>query len=240
MPYMLQNLHDDFEKLADAEQAVNLQRFFKTGKGQYGEGDIFLGLKVPVQRKLAKEYHDLSINDVTMLLQSKIHEHRLTALLILMLKYKTADDKTRKTIFTAYLKHRKWINNWDLVDCSALYIVGAHLMERDKRILYRLARSKNLWQRRIAVLATFYFIQYRRFDDALQIAEILLTDPEDLIHKAVGWMLREIGKRDLSTEERFLKRHCRDMPRTMLRYAIEKFPEQQRQRYLKSEKSEKS
>jgi 3-methyladenine DNA glycosylase AlkD len=233
MSSVLQNLYNDFEKLADAGQAANLQRFFKTGKGQYGEGDIFLGLKVPIQRKLANQYRDLPIHDVVKLLQSKIHEHRLTALLILILKYKTADDKTRKTIFTAYLKHRKWVNNWDLVDLSAPNIVGNYLLDKNRRVLYQLAKSKSLWDKRIAILATFEFIKNGQTEDAFRIAEILLNDKHDLIHKAVGWMLREVGKRiGRSTEETFLKKHYRQMPRTMLRYAIERFTPALKKKYM--------
>jgi 3-methyladenine DNA glycosylase AlkD len=224
----------ELRQLGNAEIARHSLRFFKTGPGQYGAGDRFLGIRVPALRVIAKKHQTISLDDAAELLKSGFHEERLTALFILVRRYqKPVEANEREAIYRLYLDSTRWINNWDLVDCSALYIVGPHLMERDKRLLYRLARSKNLWERRIAVLATFYFIQYRQFDDALRIAEILLTDPEDLIHKAVGWMLREIGKRDIETEERFLKRHCRQMPRTMLRYALEKFPEEKRQRYLK-------
>jgi 3-methyladenine DNA glycosylase AlkD len=230
---MLQYLHNDFKKFADAEQAVNLQRFFKTGKGQYGYSDIFLGLTVPVQRTLAKTYRDLPLTDVVSLLQSKIHEHRLTALLILILKYQTADDKARKTIFDLYLKHRKWINNWDLVDLSAPNIVGSYLLDKNRAISYQLAKSKSLWDKRIAILATFEFIKNGQAEDTFQIAEILLNDSHDLIHKAVGWMLREVGKRiGRPTEEMFLQKHHRQMPRTMLRYAIERFSPTLKKKYM--------
>jgi 3-methyladenine DNA glycosylase AlkD len=233
MSSVLQNLYNDFEKLADAGQAANLQRFFKTGKGQYGEGDIFLGLKVPVQRTLAKEYRDLPINDVIRLLQSKIHEHRLTALLILILQYQKADDKTRKIIFNLYLKHRKWINNWDLVDLSAPNIVGNYLLDKNRGILYKLAKSKSLWDKRIAILATFEFIKAGDAKDTFRIAEILLNDEHDLIHKATGWMLREVGKRiGRSTEEIFLQKYYRQMPRTMLRCAIEHFSPALKKNYM--------
>ena len=175
------------------------------------------------------------------MLRSEFHEERLTAIFILVRRYqKPIDDSEREAIYRLYLDSTRWINNWDLVDCSAEPIVGAHLRGLDKRPLYKLAGSESLWERRIAMMATFHYIKQRQFDDALRIAEILLTDPEDLIHKAVGWMLREIGKRHLKTEEQFLKRHCRQMPRTMLRYAIEKFPEQKRQRYLKVRKVKKN
>ena len=233
MTCTLQGLYKDFEMLADAGQAAILRRFFKTDKGQYGYGDIFLGIKVPVQRKLAKQYRDLPINDVIRLLQSKIHEHRLTALLILIQKYQTTDDKARKTIFNLYLKHRKWINNWDLVDLSAPNIVGNYLLDKERAILYKLAKSKSLWDKRIAILATFEFIENGQAEDTFHIAESLLNDEHDLIHKAVGWMLREIGKRiGRSTEEVFLQKHHRHMPRTMLRYAIEHFSPTLKKKYM--------
>ena len=211
--------------MGDAEIARHSLRFFKTGPGQYGAGDRFLGIRVPALRVIAKKYQAISLDDAAKLLESEYHEERLTALLILVRRYqKPIDAKEREAIYRLYLDNMQWINNWDLVDCSAEPIVGAYLRERDKRPLYRLAGSASLWERRIAMMATFHYIKQREFDDALRIAEILLGDREDLIHKAVGWMLREIGKRDIETEERFLKRHCRQMPRTMLRYAIEKFP----------------
>jgi 3-methyladenine DNA glycosylase AlkD len=229
----LRTLYCDFEKLANAEQSVILQRFFKTGKGQYGYGDIFLGLKVPVQRTLAKTYRDLPLPEVVSLLQSKIHEHRLTALMIFILKYQKADTKAKKEIFNLYLKHRKHVNNWDLVDLSAPNIAGDYLLDKDRDILYTLANSKSLWDKRIAILATFEFIKNGDAKDTFQIAEILLKDEHDLIHKAVGWMLREAGKRiGQSTEETFLKKHYRHMPRTMLRYAIERFPEPLKKKYM--------
>jgi 3-methyladenine DNA glycosylase AlkD len=233
MPCSIQDLYNDFEKLADAGQAAVLQRFFKTGKGQYGYGDIFLGIKVPVQRTLAKKYRDLDLADAVSLLQSKIHEHRLTALMIFILKYQKADTKGKKEIFNLYLKHRKHINNWDLVDLSAPNIVGNYLLDEDRDILYTLAESKSLWDKRIAILATFEFIKNGDAKDTFQIAEILLYDKHDLIHKAVGWMLREVGKRlGRSTEETFLEKHCRHMPRTMLRYAIEHFPATLKKKYM--------
>lgn len=233
MPCLLKELYKDFDKLADPKQAAVLQRFFKTGKGQYGYGDIFLGIKVPVQRKLAKQYRDLVMNDVVTLLQSKIHEHRLTALLILILKYQKADTKAKKEIFNLYLKHRKHINNWDLVDLSAPNIVGDYLLDKERDILYTLAKSKSLWGKRIAILATFEFIKQGQFTDTFDICEILLHDEHDLIHKATGWMLREVGKRiGQSTEEAFLKKHYRQMPRTMLRYAIERFSPELKMKYM--------
>ncbi|MFQ5974984.1 MAG: DNA alkylation repair protein [Candidatus Hydrothermarchaeales archaeon] len=230
---MLDQLKEDLLKLENPEKAKILSRFFKTGKGQYGEGDVFLGIKVPEQRKLAKKYKDLTLKDLQKLLKSKIHEHRLTALIILVNKFKKADEPGKKEIFNFYLKNTKNINNWDLVDGSAPNITGDYLLEKDKSILYKLAESDNLWERRIAILSTFRFIKNNEFEDALKISKMLLNDDHDLMHKAVGWMLREIGKRDLEKEEQFLKKHCKEMPRTMLRYAIEKFDENKRKAYLK-------
>jgi 3-methyladenine DNA glycosylase AlkD len=230
---MLNQLKKDLKKLANPEKAGILQRFFKTGKGEYGEGDLFLGITVPEQRKIAKKYSELPLKETQKLLSGKIHEHRLTALLILVIKYKKADDTDKKRISHFYIKNFKHINNWDLVDLSSEKILGEYLLEKDKSLLYRLAKSKNLWERRIAVITTFAFIRNNRFDDTLKISGLLLNDRHDLIHKAVGWMLREIGKRDQEVEEKFLKKHYRKMPRTMLRYAIEKFDEKKRQFYLK-------
>ncbi|MDD5132871.1 MAG: DNA alkylation repair protein [Candidatus Nanoarchaeia archaeon] len=229
---MLKDIKNDFNSLKNPEKAKKLAGFFKTGKGEYGYGDNFLGIIVPEQRKLAKKYPNLSLEDLQELLSSNIHEYRLTSLFILISKYKKADSEKEK-IFNFYLKNTKNINNWDLVDLSAPNIVGHYLFEKDRKILYKLAKSDNLWEKRIAVLSTFYFIKYNQFDDSLKISEILLKDEHDLIHKAVGWMLREIGKRNLSIEEEFLKKYYKQMPRTMLRYAIEKFPEAKRQFYLK-------
>lgn len=231
---MLKDLQQELKKLADPEQAKNLSRFFKTGPGQYGEGDIFLGIKVPVLRQVSKKYKALSLADSTTLLKSKLHEERLLALFILVLKFNKADEELRQKIYQLYLDHYQHINNWDLVDLSAPKIVGEFLLDKkDRKILYRLAKSKNLWQKRIAMLSTYTFIKKKDFKDALAIAEILVDDKHDLIHKAVGWMLREIGKIDQATEEAFLDKHVKQMPRTMLRYAIEKFEENKRQVYLK-------
>jgi 3-methyladenine DNA glycosylase AlkD len=230
---MLNQLKHDLQKLSNPEKAKILQRFFKTGKGEYGEGDVFLGITVPLQRKTAKKYSGLTVKELQKLLSSKIHEHRLTSLLILVIKYNKATDTGKKEIFDFYLKNKKHINNWDLVDLSAEKIPGAYLFEKDKSVLYKLAESDNLWERRIAVMSTFYFIRNNQFDDTLKISGLLLNDKHDLIHKAVGWMLREIGKRDQETEERFLKKYYKTMPRTMLRYAIERFDEKKRMFYLK-------
>jgi 3-methyladenine DNA glycosylase AlkD len=221
------------QKLASKERAEVSQRFFKTGPGEYGEGDVFVGVSVPELRRLAREFQDLPAREVGALLKSVVHEERAAALLILVRRYPRGDRKEQERIYKLYMDHLRYINNWDLVDVSAEHVVGAFLKNKSKRPLYHLSRSKNLWERRVSILATFHYIKGNEFAETLKIAEMLLTDEEDLIHKAVGWMLREVGKRDLATEERFLKKHYRTMPRTMLRYAIERFPEPKRQRYLK-------
>ena len=232
MSNTLKNIIIDLQNLNDPVKAEILSKFFKTGKGQYGEGDIFLGIKVPEQRKVAKKYTGLTLDDISHLLKSEIHEFRLTALFILVLKYKKEDTHGKQEIVDFYLRNTENINNWDLVDSSAHYILGDFLLDKDRSILYELARSENLWERRIAMLSTFAFIKNEQFEDALNISEILLFDKHDLIHKAVGWMLREIGKSDLKTEDEFLQKHYNEMPRTMLRYAIEKFDEEKRNFYL--------
>ncbi len=229
----LTDLRNDLRKEANKEQAVNLQRFFKTGKGEYGEGDIFYGIKVPVQRGIAKKHRELNLPELQELLNSPIHEERLTALFILVDQYGKGDDKEKEKIFRLYIKNACKINNWDLVDLSAPKIVGAHLFNRDKSILFKLAVSLNLWEKRIAILSTMYFIKYLHFETTFKIAEILLNDRHDLIHKGVGWMLREVGNKNLKEEEKFLGKYYKQMPRTMLRYAIEKFPENTRKDYLK-------
>jgi len=229
---MLDDLKKELRKASDKKQAELLQRFFKTGKGQYGEGDIFLGIKVPVQRAIAKKY-DLNLGDIQELLNSGVHEYRLIALFILISKYIKSPEEDKEKIYRFYLKNSKRINNWDLVDLSASNIVGNFLLNKDREILYKIAKSKNLWEKRISILSCFAFIRNNEFSDALKIAEVLLGDKHDLIHKAVGWMLREIGKRNQEVEENFLKKHYKTMPRTMLRYAIEKFPEEERKEWLK-------
>lgn len=229
---MLVELKKDLQRLKNLKKAKIYQRFFKTGKGEHGEGDKFLGLTVPDQRKISKKYQNLSLNDLQKLLNTKIHEYRLTALLILILKYNKAEEKKKKKIVDFYLRNTRNINNWDLVDSSADKILGNYLLNKDKRILSKLARSKNLWEKRIAMLASFEFIKNNEFKEALKLAKILVNDEHDLIHKAVGWMLREIGKRDQKIEERFLKMHYQTMPRTMLRYAIERFDRKKRNFYL--------
>ncbi len=226
------NIRAELRQLADANIAHHSQRFFKTGEGGYGEGDKFLGIRVPLLRAQARKYRALPLTEILSVLKSPWHEERLLALLILVDRYTRGDARERDRIYARYLRHTKYINNWDLVDSSASYILGAHLMQRDKQPLYRMARSRNLWQRRIAIMSTFYMIKNNTYDDALAIALILKNDREDLIHKAVGWMLREIGNRHRATEERFLQQHYQTMPRTMLRYAIEKFPQRKRRAYL--------
>lgn len=229
----LVELKKEMLKLANPKKAELLQGFFKTGKGQYGEGDIFLGIVVPKQRKVSKKFKDLSLNEIKEMLNSKIHEHRLTALFILVEQYKKADEGKKKEIFDFYLSNTKNINNWDLVDLSASKIVGNYLIDKDKSILYKLAKSDDLWEKRISIIATGALIWKNDFKDALKISEILLKDKHDLIHKAVGWMLREVGKRDLETEEVFLRKHYKTMPRTMLRYSIEKFSKEKKEFYMK-------
>ena len=225
-------IHRELRALASDETAANLQRFFKTGPGQYGEGDVFLGINVPPLRALAKQHADAALDTVAVLLESRYHEERMFALLLLMQFYQRAEDKEQAAAYDLYLGNTHRINNWDLVDVSAPRIVGRHLQDRPRKMLYQLARSSLLWERRIAIIATAWFIRLDDFDDTLKIAEILLQDEHDLMHKAVGWMLREVGKRDLAAEEDFLLEHYRDMPRTMLRYAIERFPEKKRKDYL--------
>lgn len=229
---MLDAIQAQLANLANAGDALFLQKFFKTGPGQYGEGDRFRGIRVPELRKLAKVHQGIPLEQAEQLLHSPYHEDRLLALLILIRKYAKGDDATRTRIYQLYLSHTRFINNWDLVDASAEHILGAYLSDKSPEPLARLARSSGIWERRMAILATFHFIKRDRFDETIRIAETLLADKEDLIHKAVGWMLREVGKRDLQQEEAFLQAHYRRMPRTMLRYAIEKFPQDQRRRYL--------
>lgn len=217
--------------LADAAMAEHAQRFFKTGKGQYGYGDKFLGIRVPVVRQQVKALGPMPLSEYSKLLHSGYHEERLFALLSMVRVFERSDEDARTAVYVVYLHYTAHINNWDLVDCSAPNIVGAYLADRDKRPLYALAASESLWERRIAMLATLTFIRRNQFDDALKIARLLRDDTEDLIHKAVGWMLREIGKRDRAAEKKFLDTHAAQMPRTMLRYAIEKFSDAQRRYY---------
>jgi 3-methyladenine DNA glycosylase AlkD len=233
MPATLRAVRAALRKVADPERAASLEWFLKTGPGEYGEGDRCLGLRVPQLRAIAKEYRALPFDDLIALLQSTWHEERLLALIIFVYRYGKGTAEERAAIFEAYLANTAHINNWDLVDASAEHIVGPHLDPEDIGLLERLARSDLLWERRIAMLSTFHFIKKGNHTPGLRIAEQLLNDEHDLIHKAVGWMLREIGKRDQPTEEAFLRQHHHRMPRTMLRYAIERFPEPLRQQYLK-------
>lgn len=230
----LDKMKRELNKLKNPQKAKILSRFFKTGKGEYAEGDIFLGLTVPQERQVAKRYPHLTLKELEKLLSSKIHEYRLTALVILVNKYRKADNKEKRGIFNFYLARTKNINNWDLVDLSTSNIVGSYLLNEDKSILYKLAKSKNLWERRIAILSTYAFIKNGQFADTLKISKILLSEEHDLIHKAVGWMLREVGKRDQKILEDFLKNYSQKMPRIMLRYAVEKFSEEKRKFYMKS------
>lgn len=226
-------VHQQLLSLANPEIAKHSQRFFKTGAGEYGEGDQFLGIRVPVLRQQVTRYQKLPNDEVIRLLQSPFHEERLFALLVWVKQFQKAPEEEQAHLYELYLRLTQFINNWDLVDSSAYQIVGAFLEGKDRQPIYPLAQSPSLWERRIAMMATFQWIRNHDFEDALAIAKLLLHDNEDLIHKAVGWMLREIGKRDLETEKAFLKAHYQEMPRTMLRYAIEKFPKSERQRYLK-------
>ena len=232
---MVEEIQNTLSDLGNPEIAAHSQRFFKTGPGEYGEGDIFRGIRVPVLRKTAKRYQHVDLGVVEDLLHAAYHEDRLTALLILVEKYKKSDEDLKQAIYDLYLDNTSWINNWDLVDSSAHKIVGPHLEHRDRSILYKLAKSNLLWERRIAMMATYHFIHNDDYEDTLALAEMLLHDEEDLIHKIVGWMLRELGKRNFDLEDGFLQKHYRSMPRTMLRYTIEKFPEDRRQLYLKGE-----
>ena len=218
--------------VADPTDAMHLMRFFKTGPGEYGEGDRFLGIRVPAIRRIVRELGALSHDDTLMLLQSGWHEERLTALLLLEQAHTSGDATLRKKIFDAYLANTKFINNWDLVDASAGAIAGPHLSHTKPRSLSRLAHSPMLWERRIAIVSTYYHIRRNEPDSTFLVAAWLLSDSHDLIHKAVGWMLREVGKRDVAVEEEFLLKHYHSMPRTMLRYAIERFPEKRRKAYL--------
>lgn len=224
----------DLRKMKDDKKAKILANYFKTGKGEYAEGDVFWGISVPKQRIVAKKYSNLSLKDIAALLNSKIHEHRLTALIILVNKYRKSQEADKETIFNLYLQNTKYINNWDLVDLSAPYIVGPQLRHKGKSILITLARSQNVWERRIAIIATFDYIRVGHFKTALRISEILINDKHDLIQKAVGWMLREVGKKNRKVLEDFLNSYAKEMPRTMLRYAIEKFDAKTRLFYLKN------
>ena len=233
MNVQIKQIMSKLQELSNSDIAAHLQRFFKTGKGEYGEGDRFLGIRVPTIRKCVREYREISLEDTFELLKSPFHESRQLALLILVSKYSSMImSAEQEDIYRSYLSHTKFINSWDLVDCSAEHIVGAHLFIRDRKPIYQLVRSRSLWERRIGIVSTFHFVKRDDFPDTLAIAELLLRDQEDLIQKAVGWMLREVGKRNQNVAERFLLKHYRQMPRTMLRYSIEKLPEIERLAYL--------
>jgi 3-methyladenine DNA glycosylase AlkD len=229
------NILSSLKQISSPERALTSQRFFKTGKGDYGEGDVFLGATVPRCRKIAKEFSGIDLQDVKKHLSSKYHEERLIALLVLVEKFNHADENIKKEIYEFYLENKKYVNNWDLVDLSADKIVGQYLLGKNKSRLHNLAKSESLWDRRIAIVSTYAFIKKGNFDETLKISEILLKDDRDLIQKASGWMLREVGKRDAIILKQFLARYYKEMPRTMLRYAIERFPEEMRKSYLKGE-----
>jgi 3-methyladenine DNA glycosylase AlkD len=231
-PMSVTSIRRELRALGDPSRVPILQRFFKTAPGEYGAGDRFLGIRVPVLRALARQHEALPLADGSTLLRSPWHEERLLALLILVRQYSRAGPETRDAIYRLYVRSTRFVNNWDLVDCSAEHIVGAHLRERDRRPLVRLARSRLVWARRIAIMATFHYIKRGELADTLRIARLLLGDEHDLVHKAVGWMLREVGKRNRAVAEDFLRQHASRMPRTMLRYAVERFPRRLRAQYM--------
>jgi 3-methyladenine DNA glycosylase AlkD len=230
---MIDKILKELKSKKNPADAKILSWFFKTGKGQYGEGDVFWGIRVPVLREIVKKFKEASLKDIQELLNNKVHEQRLTGLLILVEKYKTRENK--KEIYDFYLKNTRNINNWDLVDLTAPNIVGNFILEnkKERKILYSLVKSKNLWERRISILSTFTLLRDKEYKDVLKISEMLLKDKHDLIHKAVGWMLRELGKRDKAIEIKFLEKYCKVMPRTMLRYSLEKFDVKEREKYMK-------
>ena len=230
---MIDHINTRLETLADEPTAVILRRFFKTGPGEYGEGDRFRGIRVPELRKLCKEFRHVGVEVISALLDSPWHEDRMLALLLLIERYRASDEQGREVLYAFYCNHAGRINNWDLVDLSAPYIVGRHLETRDRSSLYRFAESPSLWERRIAIVSTFHFIRKDDFRDTIALAELLLGDPEELLHKATGWMLREVGKRDQSVLEAFLDEYATVMPRTALRYAIERLPEEERLAWLR-------
>jgi 3-methyladenine DNA glycosylase AlkD len=232
---LAKQISQELQALKNPARAKHSQRFFKTGKGEYGEGDIFLGIRVPVQRQIAKKYIDLPLSEVGKLLTSKIHTYRFVALIILTYQYEKASENNQRKLYDFYLKNTKWINNWDLVDCSAHKIVGQYLLDKNaqRKILYKLAKSSSLWKKRIAIISTFTFIKNNQLEDTAKISQLLLNDKHDLIHKAVGWMLREMGKKNESKLIEFLEKNVKIMPRTCLRYAIERLKEKERKYFLK-------
>lgn len=230
---MLEAIKAEIKALGSPEKAAVLHYFFKTGKGQYAEGDIFLGLTMPENRVIARKYATLlTLDEVEKLLQDPIHEYRMVALVWLVDRFTKSKGQARQAIFELYLRNLEYINNWDLVDISCPKIVGAYLFDKDRDILYDLAKRQHLWSQRVAIVSTYYFIKKNQILDTFHIAELLLSHPHDLIHKAVGWMLREVGKKDESVLEDFLQTHIKALPRTTLRYAIEKFEEPKRKYYL--------
>lgn len=233
-------VREELRRLGDPERAGDLARYFKAGPGGYGEGDRFLGIRVPALRQVARRHKGMPLEALSALLRSGYHEERMLALLMLTARYAVGDGSTKKRVFDLYIEHLPLVNNWDLVDVSSPRIVGEHLRLRDRSLLYELAGSDDLWRRRVAILATLAFIREGDFADTLALATRLLGDSEDLIHKAVGWMLREVGKRDPAVAEAFVEKHHAEMPRTMLRYAIERFPESRRRRYVASNKGGRS
>jgi 3-methyladenine DNA glycosylase AlkD len=232
-PVNHQQAHEALTALANPSKAAFLSGFFKTGKGQYAEGDRFLGLTVPALRTIAKRFRQLSLKDCERLLSSPFNDERALALLILVEDYRKGDAGTKNSVYRACVNNRSRINNWNLVDTAAPHIFGFHLLERDRSLLYRLAKSRILWDRRIGVVATLPFIRAGDFGDTFKLTNLLLGDEQDLIHKACGWMLREVGKRNASALEEYLRRHHCSMPRTMLRYAIERFSPRKRSAYLR-------
>ena len=229
---MYQEILDYMYSLANPEIAEYSQRFFKTGKGEYGFGDKFLGIRVPIIRKAVKKYKDISLETAEKILKSEYHEIRMFALLFFVLRFSKADNKEQIKIYNLYLQRIKYINNWDLIDTTAPHIVGGYLPNKDRSILYDLVKSNSLWERRIAIVATLYFIRNNQFQDTIKLAKQLLEDKEDLIHKATGWALSEVGKKDVNLLISFLSLHYKKMPRTMLRYSIEKFGREDRAKYL--------
>ena len=230
---MISTINTRLEALADLPTSEILRRFFKTGPGEYGEGDRFRGIRVPVLRKLCREFRHAGVEVISELLDSPWHEDRMLALLLLIERYRASSESSREALYDFYCSRSDRVNNWDLVDVSCPHIVGHHLNTRDRSPLYRFIESSNLWDRRIAIVSTFHFIRDNNFTDTLILAERLLADPKELLHKATGWMLREVGKRDLSQLEAFLERHATVMPRTALRYAIERLPEEERRGWLR-------
>ena len=225
------------KKLADQQKKAGYMRFFKTAMGEYGFGDKFYGIRVPDQRNILKKYVTLSLEEIDLLLRSEYHEERFIALQILVHQFQKGADNAKCEIYNFYIDHTDCINNWDLVDSSAPQIVGAYLFKKPRDLLVAFATDKNLWKKRISILATFYFIRKNDFGTTMQLSELLLNDDHDLIHKAVGWMLREVANRNMNIAREFLEKHCKVMPRTMLRYTVEKFPEELRREYMERRKN---